>query len=188
MQLQVVFLKELAGQWYCEYCNVRKVCFLLQLLVRDVDEQPAQYAFLILCGCAGSPTLGGHMPTQVSKALGSIITTEANKTLPCGVYGSFGWSGEAVDKLHERLNDAGFQHAFKPIKVKFRPTAKDLQVHSWTHIMHDPVVDLSGQERVRIHSSAQCVARVWNMHLIGLLAPGQCIHSQYVHRLQGAPC
>lgn len=76
----------------------------------------------------GSPTLGGHMPTQVSAMLGSILRSSEAKALPCGVYGSYGWSGEAVDLLHKRLSDAGFQEAFAPIKVQFRPDAKALQV------------------------------------------------------------
>jgi hypothetical protein len=77
---------------------------------------------------AGSPTLGGHMPTQVSSMLGSILRLQNAKTLPCGVYGSFGWSGEAVDILQDRLTNAGFQAAFKPIRVQFRPDAKALQI------------------------------------------------------------
>ncbi|GAX73888.1 hypothetical protein CEUSTIGMA_g1338.t1 [Chlamydomonas eustigma] len=76
----------------------------------------------------GSPTLGGHMPTQVQVALGAIIRDAEAKQLPCGVFGSFGWSGEAVDEMEQRLKDAGFKFAFSPIRVKFRPTAKDLQV------------------------------------------------------------
>ncbi|MEW5312660.1 MAG: hypothetical protein WDW38_004276 [Sanguina aurantia] len=76
----------------------------------------------------GSPTLGGHMPTQVQVALGDILRASSAKELPCGVFGSFGWSGEAVDEMESRLRDAGFGFAFKPIRVKFKPTAKDLQL------------------------------------------------------------
>jgi len=76
----------------------------------------------------GSPTLGGHMPTQVQTALGTIVRTSRAKELPCGVFGSFGWSGEAVDELQQRLRDGGFQFGFDPIKIKMKPTAKDLQV------------------------------------------------------------
>ena len=36
------------------------------------------------------------MPTQVQVALGAIIRESNAKVLPCGVFGSFGWSGEAV--------------------------------------------------------------------------------------------
>ncbi|KAG2496624.1 hypothetical protein HYH03_005445 [Edaphochlamys debaryana] len=74
----------------------------------------------------GSPTLGGHMPTQVSIAMGTILLQPGAKQRPCGVFGSFGWSGEAVDEMEGRLRDAGFGFSFDAIRVKFKPTAKDL--------------------------------------------------------------
>ncbi|MEL7522190.1 MAG: FprA family A-type flavoprotein, partial [Cyanobacteria bacterium J06553_1] len=46
----------------------------------------------------GSPTLGGHAPTQIQSALG-IVLANAEKTQLAGAFGSFGWSGEAVDLL-----------------------------------------------------------------------------------------
>ena len=76
----------------------------------------------------GSPTLGGHMPTQVREALG-ILLTETGKggaLPPAGVFGSFGWSGEAVDELAAKLGDAGFPQAFPPIRVKFTPSPETL--------------------------------------------------------------
>ena len=39
--------------------------------------------------CLGAPTLGGHMPTPVSNALG-VIVKEASREFPSGVFGSFG--------------------------------------------------------------------------------------------------
>ena len=39
------------------------------------------------------------------------------------MFGSFGWSGEAVDEMEAKLKDGGYGFAFKPIKVKFKPTA-----------------------------------------------------------------
>lgn len=74
----------------------------------------------------GSPTLGGHMPTPVQLALGSILGSGGARELPCGVFGSFGWSGEAVDEMEAKLKDGGYGFAFQPIKVKFKPTTKDL--------------------------------------------------------------
>lgn len=74
----------------------------------------------------GSPTLGGHMPTPVQLALGSILRDTNARDLPCGVFGSFGWSGEAVDEMEAKLKDGGYPFAFKPIRVKFKPTATDL--------------------------------------------------------------
>lgn len=69
----------------------------------------------------GSPTLGGHAPTPIQTALG-ILLASANKTKLAGVFGSFGWSGEAIDLLEGKLRDAGFKFGFEPIRVKFKPT------------------------------------------------------------------
>ena len=69
----------------------------------------------------GSPTLGGHAPTQIQTALGIVLST-ASKTQLAGVFGSFGWSGEAIDLLESKLKDGGYTLAFEPIRVKFKPT------------------------------------------------------------------
>lgn len=69
----------------------------------------------------GSPTLGGHAPTQMQTALGLVLST-ASKTKIAGVFGSYGWSGEAIDLLESKLQDAGFGFGFETIRVKFTPT------------------------------------------------------------------
>jgi flavorubredoxin/flavin reductase (DIM6/NTAB) family NADH-FMN oxidoreductase RutF len=69
----------------------------------------------------GSPTLGGHAPTQIQTALG-IVLANAAKTQLAGVFGSFGWSGEAVDLLENKFRNAGYKFGFEPIRVKFTPT------------------------------------------------------------------
>ncbi len=68
----------------------------------------------------GSPTLGGHAPTPIVSALGTVLA-EGDRTRPVGVFGSFGWSGEAIDLLAGKLRDGGFRQAFEPIRVKFSP-------------------------------------------------------------------
>lgn len=75
----------------------------------------------------GSPTLGGHMPTPVKTALGAILREPGARTKPCGVFGSFGWSGEAVDELEDRLKDGGLSFAFDTIRCKMKPTEATLQ-------------------------------------------------------------
>ncbi|MDX1976631.1 MAG: diflavin flavoprotein [Pseudanabaenaceae cyanobacterium bins.68] len=75
----------------------------------------------------GSPTLGGHLPTQIQTTLGIILAT-ANRSCPVGVFGSYGWSGEAVDLITAKLKDAGFSFGFEPIKHKLTPTAATLQM------------------------------------------------------------
>ncbi|MBD1822258.1 flavin reductase [Cyanobacteria bacterium FACHB-DQ100] len=74
----------------------------------------------------GSPTLGGHAPTQMQTALGLVLST-ASKTKIAGVFGSYGWSGEAIDLLEGRLQDAGFAFGFDTIRVKFTPSEEVLQ-------------------------------------------------------------
>ncbi len=70
----------------------------------------------------GSPTLGGHAPTPIVSALGTLLA-EGDRNKPVGVFGSFGWSGEAVDLLENKLRDGGFSFGFEPIRVKFSPDA-----------------------------------------------------------------
>jgi flavin reductase (DIM6/NTAB) family NADH-FMN oxidoreductase RutF len=87
----------------------------IQTIVSEAD------GFLI-----GSPTLGGHMPTQVQTALG-LVLSHAAKTKLAGVFGSYGWSGEAVDEIESKLQDAGYALGFETLRVKFTPTEADLQ-------------------------------------------------------------
>ncbi|MHC5730606.1 MAG: flavodoxin domain-containing protein, partial [Nostoc sp.] len=74
----------------------------------------------------GSPTLGGHAPTQIQTALGIVLSATA-KTKLAGVFGSYGWSGEAIDLLESKLKDANYQLGFETIRVRFSPTPEILQ-------------------------------------------------------------
>lgn len=74
----------------------------------------------------GSPTLGGHAPTQIQTALG-IVLANTNKTKLAGVFGSYGWSGEAIDILETKFRNAGYSFGFKTIRVKFKPTEQILK-------------------------------------------------------------
>ena len=94
----------------------------------------------------GSPTLAGHLPTQVQTALGIVIST-ANKNYLAGVFGSYGWSGEAVDIIADKLKDAGYTIAFEPIRTKFTPTAATLQVCQETGV--DFAQNLKSLKKVR---------------------------------------
>lgn len=73
----------------------------------------------------GSPTLAGHAPTQIQTALG-VILSNASKNKLAGVFGSYGWSGEAVDLIQNKLLDAGYRLGFESLRVKFSPTDTDL--------------------------------------------------------------
>tara|TARA_Y100001968_G_C19448276_1_gene766768 strand:+ start:2483 stop:4270 length:1788 start_codon:yes stop_codon:yes gene_type:complete len=89
----------------CEFVDPKK-------LIQEIKEADG---YLI-----GSPTLGGHAPTPIISALGSLLS-EGNRKKPIGIFGSYGWSGEAIDLLEKKLRDGGFNFGFNPIKVKFTP-------------------------------------------------------------------
>lgn len=74
----------------------------------------------------GSPTLGGHAPVQIQTALGVVLASAA-KTKLVGVFGSYGWSGEAIDLLEEKLIDGNYRFGFEPIRVRFSPDAAALK-------------------------------------------------------------
>jgi flavorubredoxin/flavin reductase (DIM6/NTAB) family NADH-FMN oxidoreductase RutF len=74
----------------------------------------------------GSPTLGGHAPAQIQTALGLILSA-APKTKLAGVFGSYGWSGEAVDLIEGKLQDANYRFGFDSIRVRFSPTETVLE-------------------------------------------------------------
>ncbi len=82
--------------------------------IREAVEKSAGFIM-------GSPTLGGHAPTPVQTALGLVLST-ATKTKLAGVFGSFGWSGEAIDLIEGKFRDAGYKFGFETIRVKFKPT------------------------------------------------------------------
>ncbi|MFM7264760.1 MAG: flavin reductase, partial [Cyanobium sp.] len=81
----------------------------------------------------GSPTLGGHAPTPIVSALGTVLA-EGDRAKPVGVFGSFGWSGEAIDLLETKLRDGGFRFAFEPIRVRFSPDQPTLRTLEETGI------------------------------------------------------
>ncbi|WP_341900595.1 diflavin flavoprotein [Synechococcus sp. UW140] len=94
----------------------------------EFSEAPQLLAGIKNCDAVliGSPTLGGHAPTPIVSALGTLLA-EGDRSKPVGVFGSFGWSGEALDLLESKLTDAGFQQAFETIRVKFSPDPPTLK-------------------------------------------------------------
>jgi len=84
---------------------------------QEIKEAVTQCAGFIF----GSPTLGGHVPTPIQTALG-ITLANADQNKLAGVFGSFGWSGEAIDLLESKFRDGGYRFGFDPIRVKFKPT------------------------------------------------------------------
>ena len=97
--------------------DIRVTCLNCEFTPADELVAAIQTADGVLIG---SPTLGGHAPTPVVSALGTLLA-EGDRSKPVGVFGSFGWSGEAVDLLETKLRDGGFSFGFDPIRIKFSP-------------------------------------------------------------------
>ena len=77
---------------------------------------------------------------MLQDTLGIILRDDNGRSKPCGVFGSFGWSGEAVDEIEQRLKDAGFSFAFPTIRCKFKASAdiileKLVQIVSWMMVI-----------------------------------------------------
>ena len=93
------------------------------------------FDFVVFCllsfsyGCFRSRYPPGHVPTPVVEAISAILK-DIDRDLPYGVFGSYGWSGEAVGAMQNRLKDAGFKSAFDPISLKFKPTDDMIEVLS----------------------------------------------------------
>jgi flavorubredoxin/flavin reductase (DIM6/NTAB) family NADH-FMN oxidoreductase RutF len=110
----------------------------------------------------GSPTLAGHLPTQVQTALGIVLST-ATKSYQAGVFGSYGWSGEAVDIISGKLKDAGYTLAFEPIRIKFTPTEATLQICEETGIDFAQALKQSKKVRTTLNPGStveQAVGRI----------------------------
>jgi flavorubredoxin/flavin reductase (DIM6/NTAB) family NADH-FMN oxidoreductase RutF len=105
----------------------------------------------------GSPTLGGHAPAQIQTALGLILSA-APKTRLAGVFGSYGWSGEAVDLIEGKLQDANYRFGFAPIRVRFSPTEEALE--QCTTAGREFAQALKKSKKLRSLSQAQTAAPV----------------------------
>jgi flavorubredoxin/flavin reductase (DIM6/NTAB) family NADH-FMN oxidoreductase RutF len=125
----------------------------------------------------GSPTLGGHLPTQVQTALGAVLRSADARALPCGVFGSFGWSGEAVDILEGRLKDAGFGFAFPAIRVKFKPTESALRAaeEAGTDLAQAVKKNLRRKERTAAASASVAESASGGAQALGRVVGSLCV-------------
>jgi flavorubredoxin/flavin reductase (DIM6/NTAB) family NADH-FMN oxidoreductase RutF len=110
----------------------------------------------------GSPTIGGHAPTPIHTALGIVLTVGDNSK-PAGVFGSYGWSGEAFDLIEGKLRDAGYKLGFETVKVKFKPD--DVTLKYCEEVGTDFAQALKKAKKVRVPQQAatpveQAVGRI----------------------------
>ncbi|AFY45561.1 flavin reductase domain protein FMN-binding protein [Nostoc sp. PCC 7107] len=110
----------------------------------------------------GSPTIGGHAPTPIHSALGIVLKVGDNNKV-AGVFGSYGWSGEAVEMIEGKLRDAGYRLGFETLKVKFKPD--DVTLKFCEELGTDFAQNLKKARKVRVPQQAatpveQAVGRI----------------------------
>lgn len=90
-------------------------------LARQAELMNESDAFLV-----GSPTINRDAVAPVWQLLGLLEAVNIQKR-PVGVFGSFGWSGEATPHIVERLKSVKASVFEEPLKITFVPTEDDLK-------------------------------------------------------------
>ena len=92
--------------------------------MRDSDlRDELELADLIL---VGTPTINRDAPPQIWHAL-SLFSLVTPKAKIAAVFGSFGWSGEAIKMVEERLQGLRFKLPVPSLSVRFTPTEENLK-------------------------------------------------------------
>jgi len=73
----------------------------------------------------GSPTINEDVPKPVWDLLSCMMLLEKKGKFG-GCFGSYGWSGEAVDMMNGRLKQLKFRVPLAPMKIKLIPTQEEL--------------------------------------------------------------
>lgn len=74
----------------------------------------------------GSPTINGDAVKAAWDLLSSMTTIKVKGKIGAS-FGSYGWSGEAIEMINRRLKDLKFRVPLAPLKVAFTPTESDLE-------------------------------------------------------------
>ncbi len=74
----------------------------------------------------GSPTLNRDAVPPVWVALAHLSAIE-NRNKPAATFGAYGWSGEAVQMVADRLKSLGLKVIEPGLRVNFRPSETDLE-------------------------------------------------------------
>lgn len=94
---------------------------LEQLTPEEVHDKFLESKVVLL----GSPTINRSMVKPMWD-LFSVIDPMANKGTVCGVFGSYGWSGEGISICESILKTMGFRMPIETVKKKFFPSAETL--------------------------------------------------------------
>jgi len=87
---------------------------------RIVDEFEMASGFLI-----GTPTLNANVPHPILDLIANLVFLNM-KGKPASVFGSYGWSGEAIKTVQDILASMRLKVSPEPIRVRMTPSEADL--------------------------------------------------------------
>ncbi len=85
-----------------------------------IDEFETSAGFLI-----GTPTLNANVPDPILHLIANLVVLNV-KGKPASVFGSYGWSGEAIKTVQDILTSMRLKIAPEPIRVRMSPSEADL--------------------------------------------------------------
>ncbi len=98
---------------------------LIDIAVSDLNDALVE-VFRSGMIAVGSPTSNGEVLPTVSSLLTSLKALKFKNK--CGfAFGSYGWSGEGVEKINQSLEEAGIKVEDEGLRCKWQPAAEDLK-------------------------------------------------------------
>ncbi len=85
-----------------------------------IDEFETSAGFLI-----GTPTLNANVPQPILNLIANLVVLNV-KGMPASVFGSYGWSGEAIRTVRDILTSMRLKVAPEPIRFRMTPSRTDL--------------------------------------------------------------
>jgi flavorubredoxin len=85
-----------------------------------IDEFEVSAGFLI-----GTPTLNSNVPQPILQLIANLVVLNV-KGKPASVFGSYGWSGEAIKTVQDILTSMCLKITPEPIRVRMSPSDADL--------------------------------------------------------------
>ena len=87
---------------------------------RIIDEIEESVGFLI-----GTPTLNSNVPQPILMLIASLVYLNV-RGMRASVFGSYGWSGEAIQTVRDILTSMRIKVAPDPVRVRMSPSEADL--------------------------------------------------------------
>jgi flavorubredoxin len=85
-----------------------------------IDEFEVSAGFLI-----GTPTLNSNVPQPILQLIANLVVLNV-KGKPASVFGSYGWSGEAIKTVQDILTSMRLKVSPDPVRVRMSPSEADL--------------------------------------------------------------